>query len=216
MKEISGQMCTVCLGDLQAAIKFRQRCIIAEKQNLERIECASRYSPTDPILYEYIDDKQIESELDESILSPEVKDLPERTSEKLSAPVGSNHQTPIGVDSGPYECQDCGKTINNKANFQEHILRHTGIKNFYCDFWDCEKSFATRKELTSHMRTHTGEQPFVCVYCPRRFSSSSARQEHHRRHRNDRRYECDMCEKSFVSSGCLSKHKMTHVATRKH
>ncbi|XP_043652241.1 transcription factor Ouib isoform X2 [Drosophila teissieri] len=200
MNEISGQMCKGCLGDLQTAIKFRQRCIIAEKQNIERIgiECVSKDCPKDPIIYEHIDDKQIESELDESNLGPEVEDLPKRTTEKLSAPVSWNYQMPIGGDSGPYACEDCGKTINNKANFQEHLLRHTGIKNFHCDFWDCEKSFATRKELTSHMRTHTGEQPFVCVYCPRRFSSSSARQEHHRRHRNDRRYECDMCEKSFL------------------
>ncbi|KMZ04202.1 transcription factor Ouib [Drosophila simulans] len=214
-KEISGQMCTTCLDNLQAAIKFRQRCIITEKQNLERIECGSKDCSTDPIIYEDIDDNQIESELDESILMPEGEDLPMPSAENVSAPASLNHRKAIEGGTGPYVCPECGRIVNNKSNFQEHMLRHTGIKNFHCDFLNCERSFATRKELTTHTRTHTGEQPYVCVYCPRRFSSSGARQEHHRRHRNERRYDCDTCEKSFVSSGCLRKHKMTHVDVRK-
>ncbi|XP_016999158.2 transcription factor Ouib [Drosophila takahashii] len=209
-KEISNNMCMVCLGDLQAAIKFRQRCIISEKQNQERIESTStgKDLPQEPICYEYIDDDQVELELDESILTPEVENIP-KTAPKAQPPKRSRR-------TGPYVCEDCGKSINSKTNFLEHKLRHTGIKDFHCDFGECGKSFATRKELTRHTRSHTGEQPYVCIYCPRRFSDTSARQEHHRRHRNDRRFQCDICEKSFVSSGCLSKHKMTHDAVRKH
>ncbi|XP_037732472.1 zinc finger protein 22 [Drosophila subpulchrella] len=212
-KELSNNMCMVCLGDLQAAIKFRQRCIISEKQNQERAESTGKDFPKEAISHEDIDDELIELELDEAILTPEVTNLPKPRAVPVKAEISS--KKPIG-NTGPFVCDDCGKSINNRTNFLEHKLRHTGIKDFHCDFGECGKSFATRKELTRHSRIHTGEQPYVCIYCPRRFSDTSSRQEHHRRHRNERRFKCDICEKSFVSAGCLSQHKMTHIAVRKH
>ncbi|KAH8382133.1 hypothetical protein KR009_002046 [Drosophila setifemur] len=214
--ELPRFMCKVCVGDLQGAIKFRQRCIISEKQNLERIDSFCSIKEFEPILHEDIDDSQVEllitkSDHDE-VLSPVTEGLFETSgAEKVTA----NFRVPKPVVKAgqPYVCGDCGKSINNWTNFQEHKLRHTGIKNFKCQISDCGKSFATKKELTRHNRSHTGEKPYACSYCPRRFSDVGSRQEHHRRHRDERRYQCDVCEKSFVSSGCLSKHKMTHTST---
>ncbi|XP_017062204.1 oocyte zinc finger protein XlCOF7.1 isoform X2 [Drosophila ficusphila] len=195
-KEISCYMCMVCLGDLESAIKFRQRCIISEKQNLERIDTASKGYLNEPILQEDIDDDQIELTLDESILIPEIKELPQAAGE-VSAPISAKLPISI-VKADPYVCEECGKTINNRANFQEHKLRHKGIKDFRCHFGECGKCFSTRKELMHHNRSHKGVQPYVCIYCPRRFSNKSSRQEHHRRHTNERRFQCDVCEKSFT------------------
>jgi len=121
----------VCLGDLQAAIKFRQRCIISEKQNQERSESTGKDFPKEPISHEDIDDDQIELELDEAILTPEVNNLPKTRAAAVKAPI--SFKKPIG-NTGPFVCDDCGKSINNRANFLEHKLRHTGIKDFHCDF----------------------------------------------------------------------------------
>ncbi|KAH8283978.1 hypothetical protein KR054_006564 [Drosophila jambulina] len=210
--ELSSHLCLVCLDDLNAAIKFRQRCITSEKQNLERIDAALKEKQ-----HEDIDDTEIElyfSSKDEATLDLE-------TTEPVLFPgevEGESSKTPKPKTvrrGGPYVCGDCGKSINCWSNFLEHKLRHTGIKDFHCQF-GCGKSFVTRKELIRHNRTHTGEKPFACSYCPLSFSDASARQQHHRRHRDERNFQCDVCEKTFISSGCLSKHKVTHSSERQY
>ncbi|KAH8308363.1 hypothetical protein KR059_011309 [Drosophila kikkawai] len=212
-EELSKHLCLACLGDLNVAIKFRQRCIISEKQNLERIEAALKDNSIQAEEREDIDDTEIElyiSRKDEVTLSLEPTEtfpIPGE-SEKVAKP------KPVGR-GGPYVCGECGKSINCRSNFLEHKLRHTGIKDFHCQF-GCGKSFVTRKELLRHNRTHTGEKPFACIYCPLRFSDSSARQQHHRRHRDERNFQCEICEKSFISSGCLNKHKVVHSSERQH
>ncbi|XP_017083858.1 zinc finger protein 599 isoform X2 [Drosophila eugracilis] len=163
-KEISNQMCKVCLGDLEVAIKFRQRCIISEKQNLERIESPNKDCIKVPVGHDDIDDGQIELELEESFLTPDVNGLP-RTPEEVPTPTSSKSPKPIG-NIGPFVCKECGKSINIKTNFREHMIRHAGIKNFHCGFGECGKSFVTQKELTRHNRCHTGEKPYGCIYCP--------------------------------------------------
>ncbi|KAH8306393.1 hypothetical protein KR018_009861 [Drosophila ironensis] len=210
--ELPRHLCPVCVGDLEGAILFRQRCIISEKRNLERItppedkkECAEAPVPVDPI-----DDRQIELYINEE----EAATSSQTEAMQGTVEIAILKEPKTFARAGPYICEDCGKSINHWTNFQEHKLRHTGIKNFKCEFGDCGKCFATRKELTRHIRSHTGEQPFACSYCPRRFSDVSSRQQHQRRHRNERTFRCDECDKSFVSSGCLSKHKMTHSSKK--
>lgn len=131
--ELSSHLCLVCLGDLNSAIKFRQRCIISEKQNLERIDSAIRDSPIQPEeQHEDIDDSEIElyfTKKDDATLHP---DLPD--SVQIRGEVGgeaTKKEKPIGR-RGPFVCGECGKSINNRSNFIEHKLRHTGIKNFHC------------------------------------------------------------------------------------
>ncbi|KAH8375828.1 hypothetical protein KR200_000519 [Drosophila serrata] len=212
--ELSRHLCLVCLSDLNAAIKFRQRCIISEKQNLERIDAALKDNSTEEDQNEVIDDTDIElyfTKKDEATLLLE-------TSEPIVFPGEGEKEAPKKPKPKPIGrgdrcvCGDCGKSIS-RSNFLEHKLRHSGIKDFHCQF-GCGKSFVTRKELIRHNRTHTGEKPFACSYCPIRFSDESARLQHHRRHRDERNFHCDVCDKSFISSGCLSKHKVMHSSER--
>ncbi|KAH8250108.1 hypothetical protein KR026_005285 [Drosophila bipectinata] len=217
--ELPSHMCQVCVGDLEGAIKFRQRCIISEKQHLSRLNSSESDNDDPPIkesnefrknLY-FSESDEPQNECD-TVLSSDI-DTESCNSEEAQA--DASFKVPIPVSrAGPYTCDQCGKSINHWTNFQEHRLRHTGIKDFKCQLSGCGKSFATRKELTRHIRRHTGEQPYPCNYCPRRFSDVGAREQHHRRHRNERYYQCDVCEKSFVSSGCLNKHRMTHSSNQ--
>ncbi|KAH8257971.1 hypothetical protein KR038_003592 [Drosophila bunnanda] len=213
--ELSSHLCLVCLGDLNAAIKFRQRCIISEKQNLERVDAALKGNSIQPVeQHGEIDDTEIElyfTKKDEATLLLETREPVLNPGEVEE--VAAKKPKPKTVGRGePYVCGDCGKSIS-RSNFLEHKLRHSGIKDFHCQF-GCGKSFVTRKELIRHNRTHTGEKPFACSYCPLSFSDESARLQHHRRHRDERNFHCDVCEKSFISSGCLSKHKVMHSSER--
>ncbi|XP_003736722.2 zinc finger protein 91 [Drosophila pseudoobscura] len=198
---LSSHMCDKCVFDLDCAIKFRQRCIISEKRNLEKVNS----EPKDE------EDAESDKESNELNTDEEISDdcALEYESEKCTE---TSMKRKHSKYAEPYICDDCGKTINSWSNFQEHKLRHTGVKNFECQFSECGKRFATRKELVRHQRCHTGEKPFVCSYCSRRFSDASSREEHHRRHRNEKRFECKTCGKSFVSSGCLRKHVLTHAS----
>lgn len=131
------------MSDLEGAIKFRQRCIISEKQNLGRLnasDSAKDYtddalSPTvidefqNDMVFTESDESQNECDTvsnsgvdTESCISEEVKEF---ASFKVPKPVSR---------AGPYMCDDCGRSINHWTNFQEHKLRHTGIKDFKCQY----------------------------------------------------------------------------------
>ncbi|BFF89774.1 gastrula zinc finger protein XlCGF17.1 [Drosophila madeirensis] len=211
---ISSYMCEKCVFDLDCAIKFRQRCIISEKRNLEKVNSTGSIEE---------EDTDTDSEIESYGLNTDEENTDDYALEYESEICTQNNVEQAntkrrGKYAEPYICDHCGKSINSWSNFQEHKLRHTGVKNFACEFSDCGKRFATRKELVRHNRCHTGEKPFVCIYCSRRFSDASSREEHHRRHRNEKRFECKTCGKSFVSSGCLRKHTLTHASVdeRKH
>ncbi|XP_022218599.2 zinc finger protein 90 [Drosophila obscura] len=215
---LSSHMCDKCVFDLDCAIKFRQRCIISEKRNQEKANSTG----TSVASIEENSDSEIESyglNTDEENADDYALEYESEMCTQNNNPVEQAKKKRSGrYAAGPYICDDCGKSINSWSNFQEHKLRHSGIKNFVCQFSECGKRFATRKELVRHNRCHTGEKPFVCTYCSRRFSDASSREEHHRRHRNDKRFECKTCGKGFVSSGCLRKHILTHASAdeRKH
>ncbi|KAH8346265.1 hypothetical protein KR067_000573 [Drosophila pandora] len=221
--ELPSHMCQVCVSDLEGAIKFRQRCIISEKQNLCRLSASGSVKdyPDDAVPPTEIDEflnEMIFTESDESqnecdTVSNSAVEAESCISEEAREFASFKVPKPVSR-AGPYVCDDCGRSINHWTNFLEHKLRHTGIKDFKCQYSECGKCFATRKELTRHIRRHTGEKPYPCSYCPRRFSDVGSRQQHHRRHRNERFFQCDVCEKSFVSSGCLSKHKMIHTSQK--
>ncbi|XP_064628570.1 zinc finger and BTB domain-containing protein 20-like isoform X8 [Lineus longissimus] len=64
-------------------------------------------------------------------------------------------------------CQICGKTSQNKTNYEAHFRSHIGEKPFSCK--KCHKSFTTKGSLKLHLFLHTGEKPFVCGTCGKKF-----------------------------------------------
>ncbi|KAG7170110.1 Zinc finger protein 257-like 1 [Homarus americanus] len=54
------------------------------------------------------------------------------------------------------KCYKCGKIFDSQTNLKQHLLVHTGEKNFKCE--ECNKRFSTKKYLKVHMEVHTGEK----------------------------------------------------------
>lgn len=116
------------------------------------------------------------------------------------------------VVKGRFDCEECGKSFNQKINLTCHMRVHTGERPYACT--ECEAAFKQKSALDNHKRIHTGEMPFPCRVCKARFRQRSALDVHSRRHTNERPYCCDQCDASYHQKSGLNAHKLKHIAKR--
>jgi hypothetical protein len=111
-----------------------------------------------------------------------------------------------------FVCSDpcCGKAFADNAHLKDHMLIHSGKKNFSCT--DCGKRFARTSSLKSHLRVHTGEKPFVCEHCGKAYASRGGLKMHTVSHTGVRPFSCAFpgCNKQFATSQQVKKHALRH------
>ncbi|XP_039494675.1 zinc finger and SCAN domain-containing protein 31 isoform X2 [Drosophila santomea] len=112
-----------------------------------------------------------------------------------------------------YFCDQCGKTFSEKGNFNVHLRRHKGTKEFQCK--ECDRKEFTQHLLNLHVRIkHRGELPYVCKYCGKRFDNCLKRLNHERNHKESpvhRPHVCSTCQKAFKTSTALKDHSVVHT-----
>ena len=54
-------------------------------------------------------------------------------------------------DSSRYQCKLCGQMYAQKSSFKTHLILHSGLKNYHCDW--CGKKFALKLYKTSHEKS---------------------------------------------------------------
>ncbi|EDX12521.1 transcription factor Ouib [Drosophila simulans] len=112
-----------------------------------------------------------------------------------------------------YFCDQCGKTFSEKGNFNVHLRRHKGTKEFQCQ--ECDRMEFTQHLLNLHVRIkHRGELPYVCKYCGKRFDNCLKRLNHERNHKESpvhRPHVCSTCQKAFKTSTALKDHSVVHT-----
>lgn len=117
------------------------------------------------------------------------------------------------LEQGHYICDQCGKTFSEKGNFNVHLTRHMGVKQFQCQ--ECDRSEFTMHLLKLHVRIkHRGELPYVCKYCGQRFKNCNIRLKHERRHKESpvhRPHLCHICGKAFLDKESLRLHSVVHT-----
>lgn len=102
-----------------------------------------------------------------------------------------------------FQCDECEKSFNAKANLQRHKSRHLGWKPFSCD--ECDKCFSEKGNLVRHKIIHKGLKPFSCSKCSKSFSEQGNLQKHQLKHTGIR-YFCEQCPKSFNDRSNLYRH----------
>ncbi|KAH8349168.1 hypothetical protein KR084_011006 [Drosophila pseudotakahashii] len=112
-----------------------------------------------------------------------------------------------------YFCDQCGRSFSEKGNFNVHLKRHTGTKEFQCT--ECDRKEFTQHLLNLHVRIrHRGELPYVCKYCGQRFHNCLKRLTHERNHKESpdhRPHVCPICKKAFKNSQALKNHSVVHT-----
>ncbi|KAH8347576.1 hypothetical protein KR059_012976 [Drosophila kikkawai] len=116
-------------------------------------------------------------------------------------------------EEGLYFCDQCGKSFSEKGNFNVHLTRHTGLKQFECE--ECGRKEFTLHLLKLHVRIkHRGELPYVCKYCGQRFDNCIKRLRHERGHKESpvhRPHTCAICKKAFKDKITLRFHAVVHT-----
>ncbi|KAF7257584.1 hypothetical protein EG68_05085 [Paragonimus skrjabini miyazakii] len=53
-----------------------------------------------------------------------------------------------------FPCPYCSWTFGRRKNLTNHLVRHTGRRDFLCPFENCKKSFARKDKLNTHLKMH--------------------------------------------------------------
>lgn len=110
-----------------------------------------------------------------------------------------------GVKVPDYKCLACDKVYQTRAALACHIkMVHLMERNFTCDY--CDKSFFSKLILAEHMIKHTGCKEYVCVVCSKAYARKKTLREHIRIHQDDRRFKCERCGQAFVQKCSLRAH----------
>ncbi|XP_017849902.1 transcription factor Ouib-like [Drosophila busckii] len=229
-------ICSCCYLDLDYSISFRERCLETQK-HLLNIQPNTNYAIDLNCVYmlqskdkdaidkdeneslETLDDnlalqKDSEHQTNATIHSNPIKDIPIIRGAKSIAKYKKSKDKVkkyLSPDEKKYICDYCGWTFRDLSNMKDHVIRHSGVKDFECK--QCGAKFFTRPQLMLHDRVHhKGEKPFKCKYCNMGFRNSPGRCRHERKyHPNELPFACNLCKRTFISKISLENHKIVHI-----
>ncbi|KAJ2938668.1 hypothetical protein O0L34_g11994 [Tuta absoluta] len=117
-----------------------------------------------------------------------------------------------GVGSLEFKCQSCDKVFATSYGLLHHTNNfHLMMRPHQCPV--CSKSFYSQPLLKNHLLIHTGEKEFQCDICSKRFVRKTTLVEHMKIHMNDRRHKCELCGQAFVQKCSLKGHMRSRHGT---
>ncbi|XP_028162892.1 gastrula zinc finger protein XlCGF26.1-like isoform X2 [Ostrinia furnacalis] len=110
-----------------------------------------------------------------------------------------------GAEPLVFKCLACEKSFASRDRLTKHTKKdHLMERRHECEH--CEKKFFTSKDLKNHMLKHTGIREFQCDVCLKCYGRKHTLREHMRIHADDRRFKCERCEQAFVQKCSWKSH----------
>ncbi|CAG9861110.1 unnamed protein product [Phyllotreta striolata] len=119
-----------------------------------------------------------------------------------------------------FACNVCEKRFPQKGNYDQHMKRHAGDKQYICHI--CQKPFITSSELKRHVNLHTNVKAFTCEYCQREYKTQRTLKTHLRRSHEigeklpekEKRFVCHVCPSQFYDKQKLLRHLCCHSGVK--
>ncbi|GAB0096716.1 zinc finger protein 2 homolog [Sergentomyia squamirostris] len=231
----SDKICFSCFEDLTGAFKFLQRCQSTQRKfsdilenHLQQLENLPEVEHLETDGEENIQTAEVLIILDHNFVEEQEPPL-EKSSEskkiscelcgksfsdekglkKHRVQVHALRKKSCGIKKTSLDCTFCRKIFKTKQKLQNHIVTHTGEKNFNCS--KCEKAFSLASSLRNHMRIHTGERPYKCPECDMTFAQRNVLVSHQRVHTGEKPFRCSVCDKTFRQYPTLKTHMAIHT-----
>jgi uncharacterized Zn-finger protein len=111
---------------------------------------------------------------------------------------------------------DCTKSFKSKEGLKQHLLVHSGVKNFICS--ECGYAVRTKHHLKLHvLKRHTEVKKSIpCEVCGKLFRHMSNLKCHFYTHkaRLEREHRCEMCSLTFRTQKSYDSHMALHDPSR--
>ncbi|XP_026749332.1 zinc finger protein 782-like isoform X2 [Galleria mellonella] len=118
------------------------------------------------------------------------------------------HMIEVHGEHRSFPCENCDKVYNNRKTLREHNKKnHLRILKHECTV--CEKKFYLPSALKDHMMSHTGERNYRCEYCAKTYPRLRALKVHLHSHENAKRYKCTLCNNAYTQANNLKTHMRT-------
>ena len=104
-----------------------------------------------------------------------------------------------------FKCNVCDFSARRIGDLNFHILRHTGVKPFFCN--QCNYRCLLQVVLKGHFRKkHNSTDPHLCNYCGEGFVDEAAFKAHEAEGHGDACFKCEMCDKPYGTKDMLQRH----------
>lgn len=100
-------------------------------------------------------------------------------------------------------CHVCKNTFTTRRALTEHTTRYHTEK-YKCEI--CSKCFGIESKLKQHMLGHTGERNFICPICKNAYMHKMTLKKHMRSHNSETKLDCTECGACFDGRNDYVKH----------
>lgn len=101
----------------------------------------------------------------------------------------------------PFKCSECNRWLATKKTYQDHMLQHTGERQYGCHL--CDRTYLFQSQLNTHLVKKHVPKSHQCTICTLNFDQAFDLELNlHIVH--TQRFRCTLCNESFTQH---DKHK---------
>lgn len=225
LNEQPRHMCNTCLIDLDTAIKFRQRCILSQKQIKVEDDPGEVFCEAIDINHSMVENLE---DLIEEVHEEDYEHAEEDSDSQIeyyftkTEEIAGNNIELFDKESEIVAFQKQSELLDHVRKPLEYIEKTTNsrlgkskaksIGHFVCDI--CGNSFYNTSNFREHKLRHAGIKNFMCKFCRKRFITRREMVRHTRVHTGERPYTCKYCSSTFADLGILQQHERRHTNSR--